>query len=88
MPIDRQKFSSDDFPVAVHVLAQSNGITFRNAGNSPFTQLLTELLIPAPDYPEQNFWIPYNMEERRKKFPDAFKKLAVYMNHIRNNPFD
>ena len=40
-------------------------------------QQLIEFLIP-PDDP----WIPYDMEEHRKKFPKAFEELKYYIDRI------
>ena len=88
MPIDRRKFPTDDFPIAVHVKSASTDTRFRSMVDSPFTQILREVLTPSPDYPDQSLWIPYDMAERKKKFKKAFEELKPYMDHIRNNPFD
>jgi hypothetical protein len=33
-------------------------------------------------YMDGNPWIPYDMEERRKKFPKAFEELKYYIDRI------
>ena len=33
-------------------------------------------------YMDGDPWIPYDMEERRKKFPKAFEELKYYINRI------
>lgn len=43
--------------------------------NSLFAQLLRDYLGDDP-------WIPYDMEERRKKFPKAFEELKYYIDRI------
>ena len=43
--------------------------------DSLFAQLIREYL-------ENDPWIPYDMEERRKKFPKAFKELKYYIDRI------
>ena len=42
---------------------------------SLFAQLLRGYLGDDP-------WIPYDMEERRKKFPKAFEELKYYIDRI------
>lgn len=88
MPIDRHKFPAHDFPVTVHVIANSKSIMFSPYIDSLFTQTFCEILTPAPDYPDQSLWIPFDMAERKKKFPKAFEELAVYMDHIRKYPIE
>ena len=43
--------------------------------DSLFAQLIREYL-------ENDPWIPYDMEERHKKFPKAFEELKNYIDRI------
>jgi hypothetical protein len=43
--------------------------------NNPMLQLIREYLMETSD----DIWIPFDMEERKKKFPKAFRELARFM---------
>ena len=88
MPIERRIFPPKDFPIAVHVKSASTDTRFRAMVDSPFTQILREVLTPSPDYPDQSLWIPYDMAEREQKFKKAFEELKPYMDHIRKYPIE
>ena len=85
MLIDRSGFHSSDFIAALHLV---NKFEFHGLDCSQFTQTLREVLVPEPDYPDQDIWIPFDMEERQKKFRTLFENLSDYMNHIRNHPME
>lgn len=90
MPINRDFFSIDTFPVVAHItLDHGNSDTHDSfIPDSLFDQTLREILTPAPDYPDQSLWIPFDMEERKKKFPKAFEELEYYMDHIHKYPVE
>lgn len=90
MPINRDFFSIDTFPVVAHItLDHGNSDTHDSfIPDSLFDQTLREILTPAPDYPDQSLWIPFDMEERKRKFPKAFEELKYYMEHIRKYPVE
>ena len=84
--IDEAAFSQTCFVTAAAIPIPEDAKKSRS--NVHFSQLLTELLTPAPRYPHQDMWIPFDMEERKKKFPKAFEELAVYMDHVRKYPVE
>ena len=90
MPISRDFFSIDTFPVAAHITLDHGNSDIHGSSipDSLFDQTLREILIPSPDYPDQSLWIPFDMAERKKKFPKAFEELAVYMDHIQKYPIE
>ena len=88
MPIRREQFSIDEFPVAIHVVPDHNHEDFRRCADSLFVQILKDTLVPEPDYPDQDLWIPFDMEERKKKFKTVFKKLAPYIEYIKKHPIE
>ena len=90
MPISRDFFSIDTFPVAAHITLDHGNSDIHGSSipDSLFDQTLREILIPSPDYPDQDLWIPFDMEEREKKFPKAFEELKVYMDHIQKYPIE
>lgn len=88
MPFRKYSFNPYFFPVAVHIVLDLKHHPFLSLANSLFTQALREALVPEPSYPDQSLWIPFDMEERKKKFPKAFEELKVYMDHIRKYPVE
>lgn len=90
MPISRDFFSIDTFPVAAHITLDHGNSDIHGSSipDSLFNQILREILTPSPDYPDQDLWIPFDMAERKKKFPKAFEELAVYMDHIQKYPIE
>lgn len=81
MPIHPEYYQDNMFPVAIHVpLDYKKGEFYRHA-HSLFIQTLVELL-------GTNLWIPYDVAERKKKFPKAFEELKVYMEYINNHPIE
>ena len=51
-----------------------------------FPQLLRKLLGPNDKFPDRDMWIPFDMEKRRKKFPEAFEELKPFFEYIERNP--
>ena len=85
VPIDRSKFQTSDFIAAIHLV---NNFEFHRLDCSQFTQTLREVLVPEPDYPDQDIWIPFDMDERKKKFRTVFEDLSGYMEYINNYPIE
>ena len=85
VPIDRSKFQTSDFIAAIHLV---NNFEFHRLDCSQFTQTLREVLVPEPDYPDQDIWIPFDMDERKKKFRTVFEDLSGYMEYINNHPIE
>ena len=85
VPIDRSKFQTSDFFVAIHLV---NNFEFHGLDRSQFTQAIREVLIPESDYPYQDLWIPFDMDERKKKFRTVFEDLSGYMEYINNYPIE
>ena len=81
MPIDPELFPAKHFPVAFHVVPDLHNYRFSIHDDHPFFKMLKKLLTPDPDWP-QDLWIPYDMEDRKKKFPRAFQELRDYIKHI------
>ena len=95
-------FDSEQYPVIINIAPRfhtnadsespyenkGNYITMYGNTDSIFTRTLCEILTPAPDYSDQSLWIPFDMAERKKKFPKAFEELKVYMDHIRKYPIE
>ena len=79
--IDFSKLNSEQFPVIIECAVDTKLFSKQ----SLFAKILKELLIPAPDFPRQDMWIPYDMEEREMKFPKAFEELKPYMDHIKQH---
>ena len=79
MSVDRSRFQSSDFIAALHLV---NKFELHGLDRSQFTQTLREVLVPEPDYPDQDLWIPYDTKEREQKFRKAFEELKYYMDHI------
>lgn len=78
MPVDLDRFTADKYGFVMdciapdHILAQKSTL---------FAELLHEYL-------GDDIWIPFDMAERKKKFPKAFEELKVYMDHIRKYPIE
>jgi hypothetical protein len=85
MPIDSSKFQASDFIAAIHLV---NNFEFHGLDRSQFTQAIREILIPESDYPYQDLWIPFDMDERKKKFRTVFEGLSGYMEYINNHPIE
>ena len=75
-PIQWEHYDPVHFPIAIQIFNPNEG------GDSLFAQVLREVLEPAPEYDRNDIWIPFDMEERKKKFPKAFRELKVFMDHI------
>lgn len=75
-PIDWENYDPELFPVAIQVFNPNKG------GDTLFAKVLREVLEPAPEYDRNDIWIPFDMDERRKKFPKAFRELEVFIKHI------
>ena len=76
LPIDWENYDPKLFPIAIQVLNPNEG------GDTLFAKVLREVLEPAPEYDRNDIWIPFDMDDRRKKFPKAFRELKVFMDHI------
>lgn len=87
MPIIIEHFDPYTIPVVMLFNLSKDKYYFEKYCSSDFlfSSVLQELLVPAPDYPDQDMWIPFDMEERKKKFPNAFKELAYYINKLSND---
>ena len=72
MPIDESKFLPEQWFFAADVIIAEQTLP----GQLLFQNMLHEYLGP-------DIWIPYDMEERRKKFPKAFQELKYFMERIR-----
>ena len=53
---------------------------------SLFPQMLREYLGPNDMHPDRDMWIPFDMDARREKFPEAFEELEPYFDYIRRYP--
>lgn len=80
LPINWEKYNPDIFPAVFQILNPNKG------GDTLFAEVLREVLEPAPGYDRNDIWIPFDMEERRKKFPKAFRVLKEYIDAIEDNP--
>lgn len=80
LPINWEKYNPDIFPAVFQILNPNKG------GDTIFAEVLREVLEPAPGYDRNDIWIPFDMEERRKKFPKAFRVLKEYIDAIEDNP--
>ncbi len=67
--------SNLDTAAVVELVMQYND----NQPQSPLLDLIHEYL-------GDDIWIPYDLEERKKKFPKAFQELKPYMDHIAKYP--
>ena len=76
------------FPFSMQLIFVEYDYRLRDYGdpNLPFPRLLQELLGPNADHPNRDMWIPFDMEERKKKFPEAFEELEPFFDYIRCNP--
>lgn len=81
MPIDPERFPSEQFPATFHVVPNLHGYDFSMLDVPLFVELMHELLTPEPGWP-QDLWIPYDMEDRKQKFRRAFHELSDYIEHI------
>lgn len=73
MPINKSDFSPTRFPVAAEMFCERR---IGTGVDAVFIRQLRELL------GDQDPWIPYRMVERKKKFPEAFKKLKEYTDRL------
>ena len=87
-PIAVDEHNAQLFPVVMQTDFDFILYRFREYGNPYllFPQLLKELLGPNEAHPDRDMWIPFDMEERKKKFPEAFEELEPYFDYIRRNP--
>lgn len=74
MPIDESNFNSSELAAAIDCVVIEKAC--------PQDCLLTNIL---HEYLGHDIWIPYDIEERKTKFPKAFTELTYYMNHIRKD---
>ena len=81
LSIHPNDFPINEFPVVFHVAPDYRNLVFHKYADSLFFRTLEEIL-------GTDLWIPFNMEERKKKFPKAFEELKVYMDHIRKSPVE
>ena len=72
-----------DFPVIFQIATHihSNTSPADTDARSTFVRTLNEVLVPAPGYP-QDLWIPFDLEERKRKYPTAFAELSHFMEAI------
>lgn len=73
-------FNPDLFPLTIQVCY------FAAEKDTLFAKVLRDVLEPAPGYDRNDIWIPFDMEERKKKFPKAFRELEMYMDAIKKDP--
>lgn len=66
-------YPSDCFPAAFLVCPGNDALK-----ETAFSRLLKTVLVAEPGYP-QDLWIPFDPEERRKKFHTAFQELEGYL---------
>ena len=81
MPIDPERFPAEQLPAAFHVVPDLHNYDFSMRDVRLFVRMMKKLLTPEPGWP-QDLWIPYDMEDRKKKFPRAFQELRDYIKHI------
>lgn len=74
------------FPVVMQLSPGIFALLSDNNATSLFPQTLQELLGPNAAHPDRDMWIPFDMEERKKKFPEAFEELKPYFDYIKRNP--
>ena len=74
-PFDPERFDFQSFPIIIR-----NGLHYHDTPRSidTFHRILCQVLECSPN----DFWIPFDMEERKKKFPKAFQELKPYLDHI------
>ena len=66
-------YPADCFPVAFMVRPGKGSIK-----ETGFGRALRSVLVAEPEYP-QDLWIPFDPEERKKKFRTAFRELEPYL---------
>ena len=88
MPIRKDCFPADKFTTAIHIKLDWDDWDLRKYQNSLFTQTFKEVLTPSEGYAPDDYWIPFDMEERKKKFPKAFEELKVYMDYLSEHPIN
>ena len=76
MPIDPTQYPSDQFAFAVDCVTHDQNPDHP----SLFSEMLSRYLGPDP-------WIPYSLEERESKFPDAFTELRPYIDYCKAHPY-
>lgn len=79
-PINWEHYDRDRFPAVFQILNPNKD------GDTLFAKVLRDVLEPAPGYDRNDIWIPFDMEERKKKFPKAFRELEMYMDAIKKDP--
>jgi hypothetical protein len=89
--INKRLYDPDVFELAMYSRIPLHSALFATYSDPTrsenlFTRVFQETLIPDPSYPVQDMWIPFDMEERKKKFPKAFEELKVYMDYLRDHP--
>jgi hypothetical protein len=62
---------NESIPIALEYLVEAT----QTNSNNLILQLIREYLMETSD----DIWIPFDMEERKKKFPKAFRELARFM---------
>lgn len=87
MPICLEKYDVAQFPIAMHLVLNDKDRYIAEYGdpNLLFPQVLQELLGPNEEHPDRDMWIPFAMDKRREKFPEAFKELQPYFEYIQRN---
>ena len=71
MPIDESKFVPAQWAFAADTIVHENTL--------PGQRLFQDMLHA---YLGSDIWIPHDMEDRRKKFPKAFRELKYYIDRI------
>ena len=76
------------FPFSMQLHLSGYDYRLRKYGSPDllFPQLLLKLLGPNEAHPDRDMWIPFDMEERRKKFPEAFEELKPFFEYNDRNP--
>lgn len=80
--------NTEAFPITIQINIERHDEYFVQHGSpkSLFPQMLREYLGPNDKYPDRDMWIPFDMDARREKFPEAFEDLEPYFDYIRRYP--
>lgn len=80
--IDFSVLDSERFPVNFQIDLRQDCFSV----TADVIKKTSDLLSPSPSYHDQSHWIPYDMEERKIKFPKAFEQLSAFLEDIPLTP--
>lgn len=74
LPINETLFDESHFPFVLDCAVPD--ITLSHA--SLLSEVIRKFLVPHPNYPKQDIWIPYDLEERKKKIPQSLLRIGLF----------